>query len=146
MCFGKANESLLKKNISELFLSGKKQGNIKEDVINLSQPIKQKLQQITGHNIEVIPTESIIEQYGQPAYAKCLKSNLRTDFDIMFVYNGEDLKIQRHIQNNSEFLEIIALSTSCLLVKKMIEPHGLNRQLRLSAELARTLMKRTVET
>ena len=37
---------------------------------------------------------SIIEQYGQPAQARCLKSNLRTDFDVMFVFNEVDMMVE----------------------------------------------------
>ena len=145
LCFGEPGERLLEKNISELFLSVDKLEVIRKVADKLSQPIKSKLEQTTGHTVKVLPTGSLFEQYGQPAHAKCLKSNLMTDYDIMFVFSEQDLPIEIQMKNDSEvFLHILALSDSCSLLNKIKEIHP-EEPVKLSAEMARYFMKNVVE-
>ena len=131
---------LLLKNVSNLFLSGRYLNDAKNYALQVALPIRDALEEY-GHKVEIILTGSIVEQYGQPSSARCLKSNLRTDYDIMFLINHQNLEYLVHNEAESVFLTISSPTRPCNLIKCLVD----SNEDKLNAETTRRFMMKTAE-
>eukprot|EP00092_Neocalanus_flemingeri_P015013 GFUD01016215.1.p1 GENE.GFUD01016215.1~~GFUD01016215.1.p1 ORF type:complete len:1587 (-),score=281.46 GFUD01016215.1:23-4294(-) len=141
----KEKSKLAIKHLEDLFISEKDVAEMRAKVSSLTFPIKDKLETVTRHKVELVPTGSVFERYGKPLTSPALDTNLRTDFDVMFAIEKSNLPVE-YIMKDDEFLHIFALSNSCLMVNRLTEFHAASKSVKLSANKARKFMKNIVDS
>ena len=115
-------------------------------ISHLVKPIKTKLEEVTRHQVEAVPTGSVFERFGKSlAATNALESNLATDYDVMFAVNKSSLQVET-LMKNDEFLHIFVLTDTCSLLNNLKERDDRSEAFKLSAVRAREFMARVVRS
>ena len=138
------SEDLALLSLSEMYLSQDQLLHTNLLVNQVTFPIREVLDKVSQHKVEVVPTGSIFEKYGKPLNAQALETNLKSDYDVMFAYKKEEFPIEISMINN-EFLHVFLLSDSCRLLNSIKKMDKSTKSFKLSAEAARQFMKQVVE-
>ena len=111
----------------------------------LCKSVLHKLQEISRHSAEVVPTGSVFEGFGKPLSFPQLKTNLGTDYDVMFTFKRTDLAIE-YIIKDQEFLHIFSLTRNCTLLNRVSVFDKASKSFKISSLKARQLMKEVVNS
>ena len=132
--------------LSSLVHTEEELDSVHEAVSDLVEPIRTKLATISRHEVEVIPTGSVFERYGKSlTAADALESNLKTDFDVMFVVSKSSLQVETLVKN-CEFLHIFVLTDRCNLLNIIKKKDTKSQAFKLSAVQAKEFMGRVVRS
>eukprot|EP00092_Neocalanus_flemingeri_P012356 GFUD01013322.1.p1 GENE.GFUD01013322.1~~GFUD01013322.1.p1 ORF type:complete len:1573 (-),score=223.90 GFUD01013322.1:73-4233(-) len=142
--FAMKNEDLALLSLSEMYLSPEKLCQTHQLIAQATLPIKEMIENIYQHKVEVVPTGSVFEMYGKPLTAPALESNLNSDYDVMFAFKKEEFPVEIAMKND-EFLHVFVLSDSCRLLNSIKMMDESTRSLKLSAERTRQFMKHIVK-
>ena len=120
--------------------------SVHKAVSQLLEPIQNKLEAVTRHKVEAVPTGSVFERFGKSLVASdALESNLKSDYDVMFAVTKSSLPVET-LPKNNEFLHIFVLNDKCPLLNSLKEHDHRSEAFKVSAVRAKEFMARIVRS
>jgi hypothetical protein len=96
-------------------------GEVKREeklIRDVTDKIQTHMTKVTKHSVLAINTGSVFERYGKPLSAATSETNLKSDYNVMFSFDGKQLPLKIQFIND-EYVYLVATSEKCKVVQKL---------------------------